>query len=340
MKVRFAGIPVLGRRKAVRNTDRLVNRFFDYPQRLRKQRDFDLFHIIDHSYAHLVHVLPAERVVVTCHDLDAFRCVLEPAQERRSRAFRSMAQRILDGLCKAARVACDSVATQDALLAHGLIPANRLEVVPLGVDPACSPQPDAEADAEATRLLGQPDPKAVDILHVGSTIPRKRIDVLLRVFAGIRKHGRAARLIRVGGPFTSEQQDLLRQLGLVDCVIVLPFVSRNVLAAVYRRATLVLQPSEREGFGFPVAEALACGSSVLASNLPVLRETGGAAAVYCPVGDVAAWVQCACGLLSERAEQPDRWQRRVSANLEQAAQFSWTAYTQQMCGIYHQLNSQ
>ena len=54
-------------------TDRILNRFFDYPRWLRSQDfDVDLFHIIDHSYAHLVHALPRERTIVTCHDIDTF----------------------------------------------------------------------------------------------------------------------------------------------------------------------------------------------------------------------------------------------------------------------------
>src|SRR2546422_55948 len=65
--------------------DRALNRFWDYPRWLRPKRtDFDLFHVIDHSYAHLVHELPSHRTIVTCHDLDTFRSVLVPDQEPRS----------------------------------------------------------------------------------------------------------------------------------------------------------------------------------------------------------------------------------------------------------------
>jgi glycosyltransferase involved in cell wall biosynthesis len=53
---------------------------------------------------------------------------------------------------------------------------------------------------------------------------------------------------------------------------------------MYRRAALVLQPSSAEGFGLPVAEALACGAVVLASDLEVLREVAGEAAAYAPDG--------------------------------------------------------
>src|SRR5579863_8016755 len=66
-----------------RNADRLANRFLDYPRWLtRHRREFDLFHLVDHSYSQLVHRLPPQRTIVTCHDLDTFRCLLEPAQEK------------------------------------------------------------------------------------------------------------------------------------------------------------------------------------------------------------------------------------------------------------------
>ena len=55
------------------NCDRVLNRFWDYPRWLRTQRHrFDLFHVVDHSYSQLVHELPPERTVVTCHDVDIF----------------------------------------------------------------------------------------------------------------------------------------------------------------------------------------------------------------------------------------------------------------------------
>src|SRR5437870_4179691 len=91
------------------NADRFLNRFWDYPRWLgRQNRDFDLFHVVDHSYAQLVHRLPAAQTVVTCHDLDLFRCVLDSDATRRSWPFRAMAKYVLKGVCKAARITCPS----------------------------------------------------------------------------------------------------------------------------------------------------------------------------------------------------------------------------------------
>ena len=57
--------------------DRLTGRLWDYPRWLRpKSHDFDVFHIVDHSYAHLIRVLPAHRTIVTCNDVDAIHAAL------------------------------------------------------------------------------------------------------------------------------------------------------------------------------------------------------------------------------------------------------------------------
>jgi glycosyltransferase involved in cell wall biosynthesis len=321
------------------NADRLLNRFRDYPRRLRARRsEFDLFHVVDHSYAHLVHELPAARTVVTCHDLDTFRCLLEPAREPRPPLFRAMTRRVLEGFRVAARVACDSRATRDELLAHGLFTPERLTVIPNGVHRAFRPDASARADAEASRLLGRIGDGAVELLHVGSTIPRKRIDTLLRVFAEVRASHTRARLVRVGGAFTPAQEAQLSELKLSDAVIVLPYLDPEVLAAVYRRAGLVLQPSEREGFGLPVVEALACGTPVVASDLTVLREVGGGGGVeFCPVGEVGAWAEAVMRLLEERAHDPDAFASRRASGLRQAAKFTWEEYAAKTVALYREV---
>ena len=318
------------------NADRLLNRFFDYPRHLRRVRDrFDLFHVTDHSYAHLTHALDASRTVVTCHDLDAFESLLDPGRTRRSPAFRLMTARILSGLRAAARVGCDSDATAAELLRYRLTPAHRTRVIPMGVAPEFTPAPDASADRAAARIVGAPAADTIEILHVGSTIARKRIDVALRTFAAIRQEFPAARLIRVGGPFTPAQNALARQLGVAAAIVVAPFVDRTTLAALYRRAAIAITPSAAEGFGLPVLEAMACGAPALASDIAALREVGGGAVEYAPIADIAAWMAGATRILRERGT-PGARERRAAA-IAWAGRFTWGDTARRYAEVYRDL---
>ncbi|HYL36150.1 MAG TPA: glycosyltransferase family 1 protein [Bryobacteraceae bacterium] len=322
LRRRFSQVPFLGRGQFLWNADRLVNRFSDYPRWLRQRiHDYDVFHVVDHSYSQLVHVLPPHRTVVTCHDLDTFRCLLEPDPQKRPKWFRTITRRILEGLQKSAHVIAVSGATRDELLRYGLLPPERISVIPNGVHPSCSLQPDPPADAEATKLL-EGVLEFPLLLSVGSTLPRKRLDVLLRVFAAVRRELGTVYLVRVGG-LAAEHWQLASQLGIADGILALPFLKREILAAVYRRATLLLHTASAEGFGLPLIEAMACGCPAVASDIPVLREVGGSAVAYCALGDVPGWKDTVVRLLSEKSQQPGAWQVRRQLALEHAARYSW-----------------
>jgi glycosyltransferase involved in cell wall biosynthesis len=333
-------LPLVGRSRLAFNGDRFLNRFRLYPAHVGSLAPrYDLFHIVDHSYAHLAHALPAARTVVTCHDLDAFRSVLAPGEERRSEAFRAMSRRILTGLQRAACVTCDTTAIRDELWACGLVGEDRLVVAPLGVDEGFFVPGDRTADGAAARLVPLPA-GAVEVLHVGTTAPRKRVDVLLRVCGVLARDIPELRLTRVGEPLTVDQQRLVRETGLVDRLLAVNDVDEPTLAALYRRAALLMQPSEREGFGLPVIEALASGTPVVASDLPVLREVGGAAAEYCPVADIGAWRRTAAALIRERREAPARWNARRELGRQHARRFTWRRFASDVADVYRQVAAQ
>ena len=338
---RLSRLPGVAPRGMSWTADRLLNRYLDYPRWLRSERAadrFDLCHVVDHSYAHLVHRLPARRSVVTCHDLDAFRGMTDRLASPRSPLLRPMARYTLSGLAAAACVVCDSHVVRDELLARRIVPAARVLVIPNGVHPSRSADPDAAADAAATAQLGASSSEAPELLHVGSTIPRKRIDRLLRVFAGLTRVAPLARLVRVGGPLTSAQRALATELGIETRISTLPFLEHSVLSAVYRRAAVVLLTSDAEGFGLPVVEALGSGTPVVATDLPVLREIGAEAVSYCQGDDLRHWVATVTDLLQERARDPARWTGRREAGLRHAARFSWRTYTDEVVRVYARLN--
>ncbi len=235
-----------------------------------------------------------------------------------------LARSVLDGVSRAAHVACISEATRTALLASGRVAPARTSVTYLGVHPSCTPASNGRA-------------RTTDLLHVGSTIPRKRIDVLLEAFAGARSAIPGLRLVRVGGPLTSEQADLATRLGVADHIVQMPTLDREQLAEQYRHASLVLLPSDREGFGLPLVEAMACGTPVVASRIPALSEIGGDAAVFCTPGDIPSWVEVVTRLLEEKARDERAWQARRDACVRQAARFDWKTYADQMTNLYCQV---
>lgn len=312
------------------NADRLWNRFFDYPAWLaRRAEEFDLFHLVDHSYGQLLRELPDGRTVVTCHDIDTFRCILEPEFDPRPRWFRSMAQRSLRGFLRAAQVICVSSFTRAKLLEYRLFPPEKISVIPPGVDPAFLRRESPDG------LLPDALPAWPDnyLLHVGSTIRRKRIDILLRVFARVVRNFPDIKLMRVGG-LTAEQSRLAHELGVVDKIVTVSNLSKDQLANVYRNALTVLQTSDAEGFGLPVIEAMACGCPVVASDIPPLREAGGDTAEYCPAGDLEAWTETVVKLVAEHKQFPERWELRRCAASNHARSYTWTENVKRTIAVY------
>jgi glycosyltransferase involved in cell wall biosynthesis len=316
---------LLPKTRMLTNADRLINRFWDYPRHLRSRLPhFDFFHVCDHSYAHLVHELPAERTGVYCHDLDSFRCLLEPRSEPRPLWFRAMSRRILEGMQKAAVVFCSTQVTKQRILQLGLIDPARLVYAPYGISPEFLSSPNHPASGASH--YGRHDPF---VLHVGSCIPRKRIDVLLDVFAKVRSRFPELQLLQVGGDWTRQQREQIRRLQISSAVHQYSGIDREILADLYRKARLVMQPSEAEGFGLPVIEALACGAIVVASDIPVLREVSGDAVLYCPVADISRWSAAIEKLLLDPAGAPD-----ANSRLAQAHRYSWDLHTETILQAY------
>src|SRR5262249_41131943 len=131
---RFTRLPLVGKKIAAFNADRLLNRQVVLSRFLRGvAHQFDCIHVADHTYANVVHALTPRRAGVYCHALDAFQCLLSPEKDPRPWWFRRVARRIPTGLQAAAVVFYNSRAVGRQLVDAGLAPAERLVHAPLGV---------------------------------------------------------------------------------------------------------------------------------------------------------------------------------------------------------------
>jgi glycosyltransferase involved in cell wall biosynthesis len=294
----------------VKNADRFSGRYVEYSLRMLRERSrYERFHVVDHSYAHLALLLPAGRIGVFCHDTDAFQPLFDSAAPRWRKALAGV---LLSGMRRADVVFYSTSSVRESIVRHELVPEGSLVHAPYGVAREFQPAPTAE-DA---RLDGRPP----FVLHVGSLIPRKNPEFLLRLVASVRASRPELELVQVGGTFSDAQLRLVEELGLTPHLRRLSGLSRGELSALYRRARAVLMPSTAEGFGLPVTEALSCGAPVVASDLPVLREVGGEAAEYCPVSALDAW---RAAVLRELDAPPGA---RMDVRLRTAASYSWHAH--------------
>ena len=323
----FQRVPVVGRKNAAFNADRLLNRHITLSNFLRtRARAFDVFHVVDHSYAQAVLALPPGCVGVYCHDLDAFRSLLDPAADPRPWWFRKLARRTLRGLRAAAVVFHNSREVGRQLADRGLVAAEQLVHAPLGAAAEFNP------DGGPVELPAPGLPPGPYLLHIGSHIPRKRIDVLLGVFAAVLRRAPDVRLVQVGPPWAPAFAELIERFGVAGRIVRFANLSREQLAELYRRAGAVLVPSEAEGFGLPVIEALACGAPVVASDIPVLREVGAGAVVYRPVANVPVWADAVVRVLNESDFAPPR-----EVRFARAARYSWGTHARIIADAYLRL---
>ena len=203
-----------------------------------------------------------------------------------------------------------SESTRDDLVARGL-PAASIAVVHCGLDhDRYRPDP-SQAKAEAPTLV-----------FVGRLRRYKGLDWVLRSLPRVLERVPDARLEIIGdGPYAGALRRLVRELGLERAVSFLGFLPGPGKVARLRAAWAVVQPSPKEGWGLTVVEASACGTAVVASDAPGLRdsvrrdETG----LLVPYGDRAALADALARVLTDRALR----ERLERGGLAWAARFRW-----------------
>lgn len=254
------------------------------------------------ALAHFIHTVPLScpcPAVLTVQDLSFERQPGLMSWKDRL-VFRQVVPR---SVRRAARVLAISERTKRDLIELYGADASRIVVTPLGVDPAFAPG------------NGQPDSY---LLFVGSIERRKNP---LAAAAAARALGR--RLVIVGPPKEAQLAAELKRAG----ADVRGYITKAELAELYRGAACVVSPSQYEGFGLTLVEAMASGTPVVAAPDAALREVAGEAAVFAEPDELAPAIERALG---------DR-DRLVRAGRERAAHFSWEETARRTLEVYREV---
>lgn len=289
------------------------DKFVRFPRHLRRLAagtdERTVFHVLDHSNAPWLPALPPARTLVTCHDLLAIRAAGgEFPHHRPGWSGRCQQRWIARHLRLAQHVACVSEKTRADFLRFAPAPLASLTVVPNGLNQATTPPPLAAARAAADRLiapLGWPAGTPY-LLVVGNNSWYKNRPGAVRLHAALRSHGIAPKLLAVGAPFRPAERELAATLGTADALGSAGGVTDADLAALYVAAEGLLFASWEEGFGWPVAEAMACGCPVFASDRAPMTEVGAGAAVFFPPGEPQRAAAIVAAHWSEREAMRDR----------------------------------
>lgn len=213
------------------------------------------------------------RSVVTIHDVIHLRF-----PEYFSAVQRAYARLVIGHACRSAdAVIVDSEFAGSELARYFPGVRNKIHVIPLGVSADYAPGAN-EAAALAFRKAHDID--GPFLLYVGSLKPHKNVGTLLRAFAGIRDSS-GMTLVLAGESLDADSslRDICARTGIAERVRSVGWLTEPDLIEAYRGATAVLLPSLYEGFGFPVLEAMACGTPVIASNAASIPEIMGDAGV-------------------------------------------------------------
>lgn len=311
-------------------------RLWNHPQQVC-QIEGNIYHIIDHSNAHVAYWLKkiGKPIVVTCHDLVQFVYPEILKGQSRFPAF-SMAswQYSVKGMAHADRVVAVSSNTAKDVRQMLGIESERIVVVPNGVEASFHSLPQEEV--KSFRQRHQRSPEEICLLNVGSTHQRKNILTVLQVLKAIKDRGIPVRLWRSGGKFMADQIAFMKEHNLDEDILDFGRADPKSLIQLYNAANVLLAPSLYEGFGLTVLEAMACGLPVITSNVSSLPEVIGDSAIMFQPMDVRGMVDAVLKLDRDAIYR----QESIERGAVRAKQLTWKRSAERLVAVYEQLTSQ
>jgi len=209
----------------------------------------------------------------------------------------------------------DSISTKNDLVNRIGISPDRIYVAPLAYNPQIHY---VDKDAQVLEELGITGPF---ILYLGALDYRKGIETIVTAFEDIKSRCKDLKLVLAGGttPIYSSMVKEIKKSKHIDDIIFTGFVTDDQKRVLLSSAEAFLFPSEYEGFGLPVLEAMACGAPVITTNVSSLPEVGGDAALYVEPKQPEELAVAIEKMLSSESLRQDY----ITRGFKQCEKFSW-----------------
>lgn len=323
----------------VRGADNLVERGVVFPGRLYNRLSNRLqvpkvewFTKFDSLFApnYLPPATKSKAVTLTIHDL-AFEILPETAPHA-NQYWLGYLQRALEN---AAEIITVSEATRKDLIEIYQIDPEKVTAVLSGVD------------MEVTHAVGEEQIEATKqkygidgpfLTFIGGLEPRKNLRQLLRAYAKLPKDLRPTLVLAgaavpwiPGGPKIMESALRSLPADVRESVVLTGYVTEQDKLSLLTGAEALVYPSVYEGFGFPVLEAMACGTPVLTSNVSSLPEVAGEDAVLVDPYESTSIAEGMELILTDTALR----ERLSKAGLARAKRFSWEETARQTAKVLH-----
>lgn len=300
---------------------RAAARYMAYPLRAVMAKPMSVFHLLDHSHAHVLRFLGRKgKKIVTVHDLFPIRDSSGMTASQVNR-FRDK----LHELRRADLILVNSDITGASVKEFLGVNCPPYERVAMGVDNQAFSGKLRIPIPELENLASGPI-----VLCVGSNQRRKNLAILPDVFERALVHLDRLTFIRVGPRLEASIRSRLQAYEPRLQIVELSDLSEEKLISVYQRADVLFFPSILEGFGFPTIEAMAAGTPVVASNATAMPEINGDAALYFQPTDTTRAAELLVRVLKDQKLAEVLRQK----GRKQALQFDWKCHFELLCEYY------
>jgi glycosyltransferase involved in cell wall biosynthesis len=326
-----------------------IDQFIVFPFQVKKKlknKKIDLFVFTDNALGPWVPIVSKFPHVVHCHDFLAQESELGLILENHlSWTGRQYQNYIRSGYKYAKNFICVSEKTKEDLQRILKPAVFEAEVVYNGINPIFKPMDVPNIRTELTDQLGL-QLKDGYLLHVGGNLWYKNRIGVLECYLEWRKRNadQILPLILVGEKLNDEMNVLIADSPFKNDIHVLQGIGDDTICKLYAGAKVFLFPSLYEGFGWPIAEAMASAVPVITTNSAPMTEVGGQAAFYLPKRPSSlkgrfSWIALGADAIEQILNLPDvDLQKKIAAGIEQVKKFNLEANLDKMERIYKHIS--